>query len=383
MGCSSSNLVAAEPAAEADGTSATGKAHLARLARPSSVAVVTSWPSVAPGTPAEEAAAGTISSAGLRGAWASLSQRGFYPNAPGKPNQDTCVVAAGLASGDAHLFAVFDGHGEFGTECAQFAKVALLRELVDAGNALATAPAATLRAGLLAANAALRAAPVDDSLSGTTACAALLVGRRLWVANVGDSRAVLALRSGAHRDLSLDQTPFRADEAARVTAAGARVLTLDQVEGVKDAGAPCWTDEAACDGDPPRLWAPGGTYPGTAFTRSIGDALAEAIGVCADPEITSVDLEPGEHAALIVATDGVWEFLPSAAAVALTAGAAGAPGGAGPALAARALVSAGYKAWLQRETRTDDITAIVVLLSEEAAEAEAEGVSEAEAGAGA
>ena len=25
------------------------------------------------------------------------------------------------------------------------------------------------------------------------------------------------------------------------------------------------------DGDPPRLWAQGGNYPGTAFTRSLGD----------------------------------------------------------------------------------------------------------------
>ncbi len=39
------------------------------------------------------------------------------------------------------------------------------------------------------------------------------------------------------------------------------------------------------DGDPPRLWYPQKGYPGCAFTRSIGDEVAEAIGVYADPEI--------------------------------------------------------------------------------------------------
>ena len=33
-----------------------------------------------------------------------------------------------------------------------------------------------------------------------------------------------------------------------------------------------WGTEEDNDGDPPRLWAPNATYPGTAFTRSIGDS---------------------------------------------------------------------------------------------------------------
>lgn len=34
----------------------------------------------------------------------------------------------------------------------------------------------------------------------------------------------------------------------------------------------CWSTEEEDDGDPPRLWAPNALYPGTAFTRSIGDS---------------------------------------------------------------------------------------------------------------
>jgi hypothetical protein len=33
-------------------------------------------------------------------------------------------------------------------------------------------------------------------------------------------------------------------------------------------------------GDPPRVWSPNGDYPGgTAFTRLLGDAMAEDLGV--------------------------------------------------------------------------------------------------------
>lgn len=63
----------------------------------------------------------------------------------------------------------------------------------------------------------------------------------------------------------------RRDECERVKGFGARVLTLDQVYGVKDPSIECWGTEEEDGGDPPRLWAPNGNYPGTAFTRSIGD----------------------------------------------------------------------------------------------------------------
>jgi hypothetical protein len=38
-------------------------------------------------------------------------------------------------------------------------------------------------------------------------------------------------------------------------------------------------------GDPPRVWSANGDYPGTAFTRSLGDRIAEECGVNAEPEI--------------------------------------------------------------------------------------------------
>ena len=68
------------------------------------------------------------------------------------------------------------------------------------------------------------------------------------------------------------------------------------------------SDADACSGDPPRVWAPGKTFPGCAFTRSIGDAVAEGIGVIGEPEILTRRIEPSDRF-LILACDGVWDVL--------------------------------------------------------------------------
>jgi cGMP-dependent protein kinase 2 len=68
------------------------------------------------------------------------------------------------------------------------------------------------RAMVLTNNQLHRLTDVDDSMSGTTAITVLVRGRNVYVANVGDSRAVLAERQGNRvvaQDLSFDQTPFR------------------------------------------------------------------------------------------------------------------------------------------------------------------------------
>jgi len=145
-------------------------------------------------------------------------------------------------------------------------------------------------------------------MSGTTAVSCVMVNRTLYISNVGDSRCVLmsaasdntttrASNSGekpANRKLvptalSSDQTPHRKDERERVKKCGARVLSMDQLEGIEPIHEN-WGDLVLGEsidegGDPPRIWHPNGEYPGTAFTRSIGDRVAEGLGVFAEPEI--------------------------------------------------------------------------------------------------
>ena len=126
------------------------------------------------------------------------------------------------------------------------------------------------------------------------------------------------------------------------------------MEGLKNPKVDCWgDDEESDDGDPPRLWLPNGSYPGTAFTRSLGDAVAERIGVIAEPEVECIALSGASRFA-VVASDGVFEFLPSQAVVDMIAGFDD------PLEAALAVVAESYRLWLQYETRTDDITIIIV-----------------------
>ena len=66
---------------------------------------------------------------------------------------------------------------------------------------------------MVTTNAEMHASSVDDSMSGTTAVTCLLRGRTAYVANVGDSRALMAQKTGGEIlkpcPLSRDQTPFR------------------------------------------------------------------------------------------------------------------------------------------------------------------------------
>jgi serine/threonine protein phosphatase PrpC len=55
--------------------------------------------------------------------YAYVSQRGYYPEAPNKSNQDTyCVQTEFMGNPNRHLFGVFDGHGTQGTACSIFAR---------------------------------------------------------------------------------------------------------------------------------------------------------------------------------------------------------------------------------------------------------------------
>ncbi len=240
----------------------------------------------------------------------------------------------------------------------------------------------------------------NDKLSGTTAITVHFHGNQMIVCNVGDSRAVLghwvsdgtgnpdeeekteigneAPERPRQNDrnktfpsqggkmlaipLSLDQTPYRQDERERVKKAGAAVMSIDQMEGKEEIhehwGDMVLGEDLDIHGDPPRIWIPGEKYPGTAFTRSLGDRLAKDIGVTAEPEILAKQLTLNDHI-LIVASDGIFEFITNQEAIDMCLACDS------PLHACEALVKAAYDQWLTYENRTDDITLIVCFLSVE------------------
>eukprot|EP01029_Cantina_marsupialis_P026482 TRINITY_DN7145_c0_g1_i1.p1 TRINITY_DN7145_c0_g1~~TRINITY_DN7145_c0_g1_i1.p1 ORF type:complete len:1039 (-),score=269.75 TRINITY_DN7145_c0_g1_i1:137-3253(-) len=300
----------------------------------------------------------------IRYSW--VSQTGFYPDEMDKANQDSCnsIVPFGQDE-DRCFFGVYDGHGKFGDLCSQFARDTVSQVLEnhplyqsDFDLAYTECFEESNRLLHRQHNAPK---PVDDTLSGTTAITVFFNGNQINVANVGDSRAIIGQTDGDGNliayPLSIDQTPYRQDECDRAEAAGARVLTMDQIDGYKDPNARNWGEEEDDDGDPPRLWLPDARFPGTAFTRSIGDACAETIGVFATPELLTKRLTP-EDKYIVIASDGIFEFISSQTVMDMVKECKE------PMDACRALVCEAYKLWLQYEVRTDDITCIVIELSE-------------------
>ena len=336
-----------------------------------------------------------------------------------KANQDAYGVTHNFAGRPTDsFFGIFDGHGQHGDKAAQYVRdnlsSVMAKAIIDARQQILPATELTkeklhevLSNAHIQSNENLHNDLMHDaSLSGTTSISAYLQGNRnrITICNVGDSRAIIgravssaeaasvtssstsikspggtstsssSLKSFA---LSRDQTPYRLDERVRIRRAGGRILSLDQVEGLEkidpkaaeldelklQEGGENKADELVLGedidegGDPPRVWHPTGDYPGTAFTRSFGDKVAEDLGCFAVPEMLTHDITP-EDKIIVLASDGVFEFLTNQSVIDICAKFTD------PLEACRAVVAESYELWLQYELRTDDITMICIFLDD-------------------
>uniref|UniRef100_A0A0V0J959 protein-serine/threonine phosphatase n=1 Tax=Schistocephalus solidus TaxID=70667 RepID=A0A0V0J959_SCHSO len=133
--------------------------------------------------------------------------------------------------------------------------------------------------------------------SGTTACVALLLpevedGERrrvcLYVANAGDSRAVLC-RARAAVDLSTDHKPEDAEEKARIVAAGGTVTADGRVNDGLNLSRALGDHTYKCRKD-----------------LKMADQMISAL-----PDVTKTELIPGNDDFLVIACDGIWNSMSS------------------------------------------------------------------------
>ncbi|KAK4401102.1 putative protein phosphatase 2C 59 [Sesamum angolense] len=122
--------------------------------------------------------------------------------------------------------------------------------------------------------------------AGSTASTAILLGDRLLVANVGDSRAVIC-RGGDAIAVSRDHKPNHSDERQRIENAGGFVM---------------WAG----------TWRVGGVL---AVSRAFGDKLLKRY-VVSDPEIQEEKVD-GTLEFLILASDGLWDVVTNEEAVSM------------------------------------------------------------------
>lgn len=129
-------------------------------------------------------------------------------------------------------------------------------------------------------------------MTGTTAAIAVVRGRTLTTANIGDSRIVIGMRKNGlvvPLPLTRDHLPEDPRERKRIEEAGGRVES--------------WTP-AGLDTGPPRVWLKEKRIPGLSVSRVIGDGILNGI-VSSDPDMAVHTLTEDDRF-MVVATDGVW-----------------------------------------------------------------------------
>lgn len=214
------------------------------------------------------------------------------------------------------FFGVFDGHG--GSRAAQYLKQYLFDNLIrhpkfmtDTKLAITEIYQQTDAEFLKASSSIYR----DD---GSTASTAVLVGHNLYVANVGDSRAVMS-KAGEAIPLSEDHKPNRSDERERIEQAGGNVM---------------WAG----------TWRVGGVL---AVSRAFGNRLLKQY-VVAEPEIQEAIIDD-DFELFVIASDGLWDVITNEDAIALVKAIED------PEVAAKKLIETAYA-----KGSADNITSVVV-----------------------
>lgn len=261
-----------------------------------------------------------------------------------KINQDRgCVVYPFNSKTTEALFMVLDGHGEQGDRVAEFAMRQIVVSL-EKHPTLNTDVTRAFKESFVTTNTALMVTPIKYMTAGSTVVAVLVRGNTFYVANVGDSRAVVAVAdcgSVRAKMLSRDHKPDDSEEIKRITEWGGFVSPSPE-PGVS---ARVWLDKAF-------------TMIGLAMSRSIGDHAVKNIGVVPEPDVFTHELTEDDKF-MILASDGVWEFIENQEAVEIVA----ANLHLGAFVACQVLIQTAAKRWAEEEgDYRDDITAIVIVL---------------------
>ena len=187
---------------------------------------------------------------------------------------------------------------------------------------------------------------IDSSLSGSTCVSIIFTNERIICINVGDSRCILGKKNSNNEfssmNLSRDHKPCDPEEKERIINNGGIVESYRDNEG-NFVG-------------PERVWVLDGESPGLAMSRSFGDEVAHKVGVIVSPEIFDYKLLK-EDLFLVIASDGVWEFISSDEVVDIVKNFYERNDVQG---ALDSLYREACNRWMSKEDIIDDITIIIV-----------------------
>ncbi len=221
---------------------------------------------------------------------------------------------------DHAFYGVFDGHG--GNLVSRYLALKLYFNIVT-HTQFKLSPLQAMALGALATNHEL---PSLADNQGSTAIMALIKGGRIYVGNVGDSRAVLA-QNGVAVALSQDHKPNRPDEYQRIKDLGGFVSNHGNVARLQGV---------------------------LAVSRAFGDFSLRPY-ITAQPEMLVHGITPNDEF-LILACDGVWDVFSNQQAIDLVR--ASLDQDSDPKVAAQKLTQAAYDAGSM-----DNLSAIVIKLN--------------------
>ncbi|KAI5059236.1 hypothetical protein GOP47_0025555 [Adiantum capillus-veneris] len=234
-----------------------------------------------------------------------------------RPMEDhiVCEIKC-LKEHDVGLFAVFDGH--LGHEVSCYLQANLFNNILNQP-AFWTDPSSAITNGYLQTDATILLKSAELGTGGSTALTAIVIdGASVYVANVGDSRAVIC-RAGVATPITVDHDPI--SERSSVQSKGGYITVLP--------------------GDVPRVNGQ------LAVARAFGDKNLKA-HLRSDPDVYCLLIQKTDEF-LILASDGLWKVIENQVAVDLVRRTKD------PKAAAKQLVD-----YAIRENSKDDISCVVV-----------------------
>ena len=212
----------------------------------------------------------------------------------------------------------------------------------------------------------LRGCGFGFEFSGTTIVTVMVQGNKLVTANAGDSRAVIGALKDFNYDLkdkNIESKALSVEENDKIWVA--KQITRDHKPDDEDEKERILKQNGRIESykgrygenvGPARVWLKTEQYPGLAMSRSIGDACAHSVGVSHIPEMKQFMMDEDDKF-LILASDGVWEFLSNDEVLDLVVPFWHQNDLKG---ACNTIVKESVAAWEREEDSIDDITVIVV-----------------------
>jgi len=268
------------------------------------------------------------------------------------PNQDNFSVT--YFKNGWNMACAFDGHGPFGhivsTRTVQSVPYFVAKsESFPANIEAAMIEAFEKSQKELVVHALENSWDVQASGSTAVACMWKMEGNKaiVWTANAGDSRCVI----GSEKTKLMlfeteDHKPQTEKEKARIEASGGEVRTQTYPDG--------WVNH--------RIFVKGEDFPGLCMARTLGDESVKAHGVIATPECKMTEVDLATDPFILLASDGVWEFLESDFVIKAVAKKIKTDG---PERTVQKLQREAKKRWRQEEgDYCDDITSVLIQLGE-------------------